>query len=343
MTVLRKLFTVLLASLALFLCVEGLAHLVRGGPVLDDGSVVPAEVGCFDPELGWALRPGARASSWATGREVEYRINADGWRGRALAPEKPPGTLRLVAVGDSRTFGYGVREEERFTELLAGWFRKLEVANLGVSGYGVGQELLMLRRQGWRYAPDVVVLYVAHFASERHMHTERFGKQKPRFVRVPEGLVLENVPVPAPPAGSELADPGALKLLHRWLRAHSSAYDFLRDQAVGLLAAQDSDAEAAGPSDAAVTELALEIVATMAEEARAHGAGFLLVSGVPELAELARARGLAVLEPGASLANPLLALPAGLGHLNPAGNGVLALELADALVDLGLVPAERRY
>jgi hypothetical protein len=34
----------------------------------------------------------------------------------------------------------------------------MEVLNFGVSAYGTAQELLTLREEVWRYAPDVVVL-----------------------------------------------------------------------------------------------------------------------------------------------------------------------------------------
>lgn len=340
----RKLLLALASSVGVLLALEGLAHLTQGAPIPDDDPVVPVEVGCFDPELGWALRPNARATSWRTGAAVQYRINADGWRGEDLPRDKPSGTLRVVLLGDSRTFGYGVPIEQHFSELLEGYFRSLEVVNLGVSGYGVGQELLMLREKGWSYAPDVVVAYVAHFASERHMHAERFGKPKPRFVLAEGELVLENVPVPAPPEGSELAEVGLAKRLHRWLRRHSAAYAFARDRLVRVLAAQEgSDGDASGPADPAVTALAARIVEQMASEAREHGAGFLLVTQVGELASAARARGLFVLDPSRALANARFALPDGFGHLNEAGNGVLAAELADALVETDLVPAEQRY
>lgn len=339
LVLLRRLGVALLACAALFLALEGLAHLVLGSPVVDDESVVPVEVGCFDPELGWALRPGARATSWRTGRPVEYRINADGWRGDDLPRAKPQGTLRLVLLGDSRAFGFGVEIEQHFSELVEGYFRSLEVVNLGVSGYGVDQELLMLRKKGWSYAPDLVVTYVAHFSSERHMHTERFGKPKPRFVLEGDELVLENVPVPSPAAD----EPGPARRLHRWLRRHSAAYGLARDGLVRVLAAQEgADGDAPAPADPAVTELAAAIVGRMASEAREHGAGFLLVTQVPELAQAARARGLSVLDPSAALANERFGLPDGFGHLNEAGNGVLAAELARALVENGLLPAQRR-
>ena len=38
----------------------------------------------------------------------EYRINSKGFRGEETPYEKPPGVYRIVLIGDSNAFGYGV-------------------------------------------------------------------------------------------------------------------------------------------------------------------------------------------------------------------------------------------
>ena len=88
--------------------------------------------------------------------------------------------LRLVALSVLVTVvGYGVPIEQHFSKLLEGYFRDVEVINMGVSGYGVDQELLALRNEGVRYHPDVVIAYVAHFGDQRHMYADRWGKPQP--------------------------------------------------------------------------------------------------------------------------------------------------------------------
>jgi hypothetical protein len=62
---------------------------------------------------------------------------------------------RVLMLGDSITFGSGVRDEETFCALMA---QRYDVVNLGVEGYGTDQELLKLEREGLAYHPDVVVL-----------------------------------------------------------------------------------------------------------------------------------------------------------------------------------------
>jgi hypothetical protein len=84
--------------------------------------------------------------------------------------EKPPGTLRVVVLGDSMIEALQVDLEKTFTALLerqlnaCGAFggKKVEVLNLGVSSYGTAQQLLTYRHFGSKYSPDLVL--IAFFA-----------------------------------------------------------------------------------------------------------------------------------------------------------------------------------
>lgn len=95
---------------------------------------------------------------------VDYRINQVGLRGPDLPAQKPPGTFTVLCLGDSFTFGEGVREEDtypaRLAKLLtdAGRYGRVEVINAGVQGYGTREATTFYARQGFRFQPDVVVL-----------------------------------------------------------------------------------------------------------------------------------------------------------------------------------------
>lgn len=94
----------------------------------------------------------------AEGR-VDYRINGLGHRGAGISIEKPPGVRRILCLGDSFTFGEGVREEDtwpRRLERLAG--PRTQVINAGVQGYDLYHEALYLDRYGQFLQPDVVVI-----------------------------------------------------------------------------------------------------------------------------------------------------------------------------------------
>jgi hypothetical protein len=110
----------------------------------------------FSSSYGWAGRPGA-SIPMGGGRAT---LNARGYRGRVLSLPKPPDVTRVVVLGDSIAFGYGVADEEAFPYLLDARPNGLEAANLGMEGYGPGQELLVLDREGLAQQPDVVVLTV---------------------------------------------------------------------------------------------------------------------------------------------------------------------------------------
>jgi hypothetical protein len=93
----------------------------------------------------------------------QFTTNARGLRDtRDFAYDKPPGVLRVLAVGDSHTQGYEVAQDETFAAVLERYLRgrgrDAEVLNAGVSGFSNAEELAWLEHEGFRYAPDVVVL-----------------------------------------------------------------------------------------------------------------------------------------------------------------------------------------
>ena len=49
---------------------------------------------------------------------VGYRTNSRGLRDREYPLEKPAGKTRILALGDSFTFGHGIAYGERFTDIL---------------------------------------------------------------------------------------------------------------------------------------------------------------------------------------------------------------------------------
>jgi hypothetical protein len=120
----------------------------------------------YSASRGWRLRSGA--TGWQSREGVAHvAINADGRRGPRVAPAKPPGTLRIAVLGDSFVEAIHVPYEDSVCAVLTRELARrcpggarVEVLNFGVSGYSTAQELLTLREEVWRYAPDVVVLAV---------------------------------------------------------------------------------------------------------------------------------------------------------------------------------------
>ncbi len=108
--------------------------------------------------LRYVLNPGAQDH----GLEHPITINSLGFRDREYELAKPEGVQRIVALGDSITFGLGLDFDEVWPKVLEVKLgesgRKVEVLNLGVSGYDTGQEVAFLEYRGLDLDPDIVVL-----------------------------------------------------------------------------------------------------------------------------------------------------------------------------------------
>ena len=110
----------------------------------------------YSPAYGWAGRPGVVAPM-GDGRVT---LNSRGYRGREAWNADRRASTRVVVLGDSVAFGYGVSDEQAFPYLLDTRDNGLEVVSLAVAGYGPGQELLVVKREVPELKPDIVVLAV---------------------------------------------------------------------------------------------------------------------------------------------------------------------------------------
>src|SRR4030095_5494373 len=113
---------------------------------------------------------------------ADVRLNALGFREPRLPSPKPPGTVRIVALGDSFTQGFGVAEDQAWPRRLEALLnaqdaRPHEVVNLGVPGANPRDYLSHLRDPGLAYEPDVVLVTVmANDVQDRWTQLE-FGVQ----------------------------------------------------------------------------------------------------------------------------------------------------------------------
>jgi len=105
------------------------------------------------------LRPNQKAFT----HDKPLRINALGLRGDEVEISKPPGRFRIVVMGDSITFGNGVRDDETYSvqlgrKLHEAGFRGAEVINAGIPGYDTWQEALLLEEVVLSLSPDLILL-----------------------------------------------------------------------------------------------------------------------------------------------------------------------------------------
>ncbi len=119
----------------------------------------PQESYDFDPETGYRLRPGQKAFT----HDRPVQINSLGLRDGEIAPETAPGRRRVLALGDSQTFGNGLDLADTWPKQLE---RRLEtserttweVVNGGVPGTDTWQHEILLRRLLGKLNPHIVVL-----------------------------------------------------------------------------------------------------------------------------------------------------------------------------------------
>lgn len=205
-----------------------------------------------DPRVQFEPRPGFVGFSEGT----QVNTNSRGLRERELPLTKPEGTRRVVFIGDSVTFGPGVRDDQPFARVLeaslgGGGVGPVETVNAGVVGYNTIQELARLENVGLAYQPDVVVL--TFLVNDLLETFSIFDHQYE-----PTGML----------AGAKV-----------WLRRNSNLYRFLQN--IYWRIGQELRRAREGPTEPLRKRDRLEDrLATLREMiwvTRANGAGFLLV------------------------------------------------------------------
>jgi len=171
-------------------------HRAEARPHTTRGSIIR-----FDPALGWAKPPGDQAWLHRPEYDVHLAVNAHGLRGPDRGHEKPPGTGRVLLLGDSFTEGFTVREEGTLRAVLESLLAapgcgRWEVINAGTLGYSTDQEYLFFATEGRRYQPDVVVVLFFYNDLNGNVTTGL----KPSFTVDDGRLALHDSPLP-PPAG----------------------------------------------------------------------------------------------------------------------------------------------
>jgi len=191
--ILRRGIAPLALAVASFVCVYGAAELalrVAAGlglvellppPIVSntwarDGWVV-------DRDLHWA-RPrnytGYTARKW-------YQTNSYGLRDREISLEKPAQTVRILALGDSTVFGFGVPTEGTFSKRLEAMLNEdpgdtqFEVINAGVQSYSLYNSFVYLKRDGIRFDPDLILLETNY--NDRRYIPSRFRRDSKLFYR----------------------------------------------------------------------------------------------------------------------------------------------------------------
>jgi len=147
----------LLIFLVFLILLEGALRLVKLPPTLrqDEGMIKRV-----DNAINMKYTPNWQGYSAG----VKVRINSAGWRGKEFTPQKPAGTVRIIGVGDSYTFGKAIEEEDTYLVQLENLLnqeggKQVESINTGHDGTNTFQEFRYFKeRDMLSLNPDVVIL-----------------------------------------------------------------------------------------------------------------------------------------------------------------------------------------
>jgi len=120
----------------------------------------PQEGYLHDQELMHRLKPNQEAYT----HSFPVHTNSYGLRDREFPIQTEPGTVRILCLGDSLTFGNGVAVESTWPKQLEDLLNSAptgvhyQIINAGVSAYDTWQEIGYLERYGMQFQPSVVIL-----------------------------------------------------------------------------------------------------------------------------------------------------------------------------------------
>lgn len=273
-----------------------------------------------NPRIIYELRPGLDVMF--LGERVV--TGPDGIRAPAPALDKPAGAVRIVGVGDSVMFGWGVPYELSYLPALAARLgtaspeRPWEVVNLAVPGYNTVMEVETLRAKGLRWKPDVVILgYVWN-----DLDLPYFLRDRVDFLSLRESFLVETLghaartlrgrsPAAAPPdalvEGLNMRVPAVYRSL-----VGAGAFEGAMNELAALGRAHGFTV---------VVHVDSRLPAPLAAICRAHG--FVVVEQAPALEAYMLRHGIA------KLAGSALTLSAQDPHPSALGHG----QIADALVE----------
>ncbi len=185
------------------------------------------------PYLGWFHTPNSGGLWYSEYGEYQgdVHINARGLRDREIGYDNPDDTYRILILGDSYAEGLHVALEQTFAKQLearlTGGDRAVEVINGGVSGWGTDQEAIFYAIEGFRYAPELVLLllFTRNDVLNNYgpLETARVKAVQKPFFRLEEGeLVVPTFPFEPPPGTG--SPPPPLLAIGDWLRARSALY-----------------------------------------------------------------------------------------------------------------------
>ena len=165
---LAKIVPVVVTLVICLLGIEIFARVIYGRPTMHFGLEMwkyakDLKMPVSDPGMAFYHRPNSEAFLMG----ADMKSNPLGMRNQEITTNKPPGTCRVIVLGDSTTVGWGVHFEKTYPYLLqqsfnanppSGRWQKYEVINTGIGNYNTAMEVASLKDRWLKLDPDMVLI-----------------------------------------------------------------------------------------------------------------------------------------------------------------------------------------
>jgi lysophospholipase L1-like esterase len=228
-------------------------------------------------EIGYVPTPDFIGEIVHSEFRMTFNTNSSGLRGEELRP-RLDNTYRILVLGDSQAWGFGVADDETMSALLEKLLSEryphldIQVINCGVPGYGTADQLAFLQARGSLLQPDMVIVqfFSVNDLSEnrtpaREWATIENGFLASRYTPNAEGTSINSI----------------IERSRRWLKSNSHLARLVMDVGgylgtrAGVL--QDVDALWGEDFSQEEAELGVKLLVQVAEAAQKIGANTLFL------------------------------------------------------------------
>lgn len=223
-----------------------------------------------DRLLGWYLRKTGFVKAMLPGKTIIYSVDehpevatvsAQGIRNGIIATPKPSNEYRILAIGDSFTFGWGVGDaetwEHKLQERLSIPGKTVSVINAGVPGIGTTTETEVCRAYANQFNADAIILEFyatddlyqnAGYAIHGDSHPTIWQRLFPSFFLLKNPLILESLPSMPPPFPPVDLTQGWRVMSQSLLKEHPEMLKRLDPEAIQRFLSGDLNADLLGSS-----------------------------------------------------------------------------------------------
>jgi len=160
-----RIITLVVSLLIGLLIAEAMIRILNTYRVITLDSSIKTDTRIFSAARNYAHKPFSNRINQLGDIRTSWFINRLGFRDGDYTFKKPHNTTRVLALGDSLTFGLGVENYESYPKILEVELNKnsnldkvYEVLNMGLLGYGAIEYQNTYLEEGRRFKPDIIVI-----------------------------------------------------------------------------------------------------------------------------------------------------------------------------------------